>query len=278
MRNFDSLEDLMGSLHLFSKEQLKELAGQIEDILSKHKEALSPKEENTELTPLDEFEFANDMSAFAALANDLDKRGFCEAADEIDELLKKTAVKKKEPGRSFAKWMRQLKKMQAPQKIIDKFRKSYKVALEQAKKRKNHNANKAEEYAVRTAVGGLPKKYLKEPSKFHSFEKCKPTQKAEDADLMTAYQQIGLDINKLKKLTPQQLKHIIRTRNPGLARQLAEQYFRESTTQRPTSGSQSTSQPVQPVRQPTQGDFPPEATERDFPSAATKEELFGRRK
>jgi len=176
MGAYDSLEDLSRSLHLLSAEQLKELAGKIEEILDKHEEALHPQEdvEQEEPTPLEDFEFADDMSAFASLASELDRRGFYEAADEIDELLKKTAAKQKKPGRSFAQWMRQLKKMQASQKVIDKFRKSYKGALDHAKKKKNYKADRAEEYAMRTAVDGLPKKYLKESSKVHGPGKSGP--------------------------------------------------------------------------------------------------------
>ena len=198
MSAYDSIEDLQRSLHLLSTEQLKELAGKIEDILSEHEEALSRKEEMAEPTSLEEFEFADDMSAFAALADALDKRGCFEAADELDELLQKTAAKKKKPGRSFSQWVRQLKKMQAPQKVIDKFRKSYKGALEHAKKRKNHNAAKAEEYAMRTAVDGLPKKYLKEPTKFHGSKKRGPIQKSDDVksrkeELLELFKEFGED-------------------------------------------------------------------------------------
>jgi ElaB/YqjD/DUF883 family membrane-anchored ribosome-binding protein len=207
MSAYDSLEDLQRSLHLLSKEQLKELAGKLEDILHEHEEALSPKEDvEPELTPLEEFEFADDMSALAALANDFDRRGLHEAANEIDELLQKTAAKKKKPGRSFAQWVRKLKKMQASQKVIDKFRKSYKGALEHAKKRKNHNVARAEEYAMRTAVDGLPKKYLKEPTKFHGPKKSGPIQEARDDiearkdELLELFKEFGEDPYNEEKL------------------------------------------------------------------------------
>jgi dGTP triphosphohydrolase len=198
MSAYDSIEDLQKSLHLLSTEQLQELAEKIEDILNEHKEALAPKEETAESIPLEELEFANDMESFAAMADDLDRRGCFEAADEIDELLQKTAAKKKKPGRSFSQWVRQLKKMQASQKVIDKFRKAYKGALEHAKKRKNHNADRAEEYAMRTAVDGLPKKYLKEPTKFHGSKKRGPLQKSDDVksrkeELLELFKEFGED-------------------------------------------------------------------------------------
>jgi len=158
----------------------------------------------------------NDMSDFENLANDLDEQGFFEAANEIDSLIQKTAKKKKQPGRNLVQWLRQLKKMQASSKVIDKFRKAYKGALEHAKKRKNYNPNRAEEYAMRTAVDGLPKKYLKEPTKFHGPEKKGPIQKADDASELAT--KLKLDVNKLKKLTPKQLQSVKKIRNPGLAR------------------------------------------------------------
>jgi hypothetical protein len=226
---------LQESAEKFKKEKAEEeLARELARKERKEKEEADPgpfdlrtdsdEEAVFESTPLEDFEFADDMSDFENLANDLDEQGFFEAANEIDSLIQKTAKKAKTPGRNFAGWLRQLKKMQASSKVVDKFRKAYKGALEHAKKRKNYNPNRAEEYAMRTAVDGLPKKYLKEPTKLYGPEKKGPVQKADDASELAT--KLKLDVSKLKKLTPKQLQSVKKIRNPGLARQWAEQYVR----------------------------------------------------
>jgi hypothetical protein len=100
-------------------------------------------------------------------------------------------------------------------------------------------------------------------------------QEADDvADLAN---RLRLDVNKLRRLTPQQLQSLKRIQNPGLARQWAEHYARQPAIvpQSPTTVPRSpTSAPIPPA--PAQGDFPPAATQRDFPPAMTGEDLFGK--
>jgi hypothetical protein len=79
--------------------------------------------------------------------------------------------------------MRHLKKEKAPKKVMDKFRATFEGALEHAKTKKKFKQSKAEEYAMRTAIDDLPKKYIKEPTKFHGPEKTGPIKADLNIDL-----------------------------------------------------------------------------------------------
>jgi len=111
------------------------------------------------------------------LANALDTAGFSLYADQVDATIGKiagarpkvsVAAKKKKskgdgkPGRSYKEWLKAL----PAGKDKEAFEKRYKGALEHAKK-KGMDKKKAEEYAARTAIDKLPKKYLKEPTGVH---------------------------------------------------------------------------------------------------------------
>ncbi len=107
----------------------------------------------------------DEIDSLADIANSFDKRGCTKAADLLDEMVKEAAEKKKKPGRNYAGWVRHLKKMNASHRVLDAFRKTYKEALESTKgKKKFEKADKAEDYAMKTALSKLPKKYLKEPT------------------------------------------------------------------------------------------------------------------
>jgi hypothetical protein len=85
--------------------------------------------------------------------------------------------KKDKPGRGYAGWVKLLENAGGP---VEKFKKTYKGALEHAKK-KGMKAKKAEEYAMRTALDDVPKKYIGEPSRVHGPGKSGPlTKKKED--------------------------------------------------------------------------------------------------
>lgn len=109
------------------------------------------------------------------LANALDTAGFSLYADQVDATIRRIAgarpkvslAKKKpkgdgKPGRSYKEWLKAL----PAGKDKEAFEKRYKGALEYAKK-KGMDKKKAEEYAARTAIDKLPKKYLKEPTGVH---------------------------------------------------------------------------------------------------------------
>jgi len=103
---YESLEDLSRSLHLMSKEELLELKDKLDELLENNEKRLNPEEPEYRETDLEEFEFADDMESLAALANDLDKKGFCEAADEIDSFIKAKKDKLEDPGRLMARALR----------------------------------------------------------------------------------------------------------------------------------------------------------------------------
>lgn len=164
MTAYNTLEDLMSSIHTFSKEELERLEKELRAILEK--EQATGEEEYVE-TPLEDFDFADDaddaddLSTFAALADKLDRQGLFETANEVDGLIVKLAMKKFKRGHTLAQWVRQLKKLKASQRIIEKFRRTYKEGLAFAKT-KDKLKGKEEEYALREAVKKLPKKYLKD--------------------------------------------------------------------------------------------------------------------
>jgi hypothetical protein len=103
------------------------------------------------------------------LADALDSNGFSGIANLLDEAIEKVAAKKKK-GRGFSGWMKFLKEEGGP---AEKFEKIYKGALEYAKG-EGMKKDEAEEYAMRTAIDKLPKKYIKEPSEVHGPEKSGP--------------------------------------------------------------------------------------------------------
>lgn len=118
------------------------------------------------------------------VADALDKTGFVGVASLIDETLQKLAVYRPfvvKAARSYKGWVSFLAK-KSP-KAAEKFKKTYKGALEHAKKEKGLSADKAEEYAIRTALDGVPKSYLKEPTPEHGKGKSGPkvTKKAADS-------------------------------------------------------------------------------------------------
>jgi len=116
------------------------------------------------------------------VADALDKAGFTGVAETLDETLRKLASrrpitilaekKKKARGRSYKEWVSFLNKQS--EKAGAKFSKTYKGALEHAKGKKGLKGSKAEEYAVRTALDGVDKKYLKEPGPEHGSGKSGP--------------------------------------------------------------------------------------------------------
>lgn len=124
------------------------------------------------------------------VASALDAAGYAKVADYIDVTIehiaekrpkvilaaKKKDDKKKDkkkgdgkPGRSYKEWLKALPEG----KDKEAFAKRYKGALESAKK-KGMKKKEAEEYAVRTAIDKLPKKYLKEQTGVHGPGKSGP--------------------------------------------------------------------------------------------------------
>jgi len=119
------------------------------------------------------------------IANALDTAGFPGVAQYIDTTSAhiaeqrpkvSTAAKKKgkdkgdgKPGRSYKEWLKAL----PAGKDKEAFEKRYKGAFESAKK-KGMKMKEAEEYAARTAIDKLPKKYLKEPTGVHGPGKSGP--------------------------------------------------------------------------------------------------------
>ena len=93
-------------------------------------------------------------------------------ANLLDEAIEKVAAKKKK-GRGFSGWMKFLKEEGGP---VEKFEKVYKGALEYAKG-EGMKKDECEEYAMRTAIDKLPKKYIKEPSEVHGPGKSGPLTK-----------------------------------------------------------------------------------------------------
>lgn len=107
---YDSLEDLYRSMHLMSVDQLKELEDKIKDIIQSHNKNIDLGEKD-ELTPLDEFNFCDDINSLAFIADSFDKMGYFEAADIIDSLSEQIVSKSIQPGRIYAKLIRKIKKM-----------------------------------------------------------------------------------------------------------------------------------------------------------------------
>lgn len=114
------------------------------------------------------------------LADALDKTGFAEIANLLDETLNKLASQrplvveaaKKHRGRSYKEWVKFFNKKS--KEAGEKFNKTFKGALEFAKKEKGLKADKAEEYAMRTALDKMPKSYFKEPGPEHGPGKSGP--------------------------------------------------------------------------------------------------------
>jgi len=115
------------------------------------------------------------------LADALDRVGFTKVAQVLDEALQKLsgqrpivaeAKKKAKKGRSHSEWVSFLNKKS--KKEGEKFSKTYKSALETAKKDKGLKGDKAEEYAIRTALDKVDKKYLDEPGPEHGPGKSGP--------------------------------------------------------------------------------------------------------
>jgi hypothetical protein len=109
------------------------------------------------------------------VADALDRTGYVGVAGVLDEAAQKLAASRpivSEAARSYKEWVSFLRK-KSP-KAADKFKKAYKGALQHAKKEKDLGAEKAEEYAMRTALDGVPKSYLKEPTPAHGKGKSGP--------------------------------------------------------------------------------------------------------
>lgn len=110
------------------------------------------------------------LKVLAAIADLLDEQGLQKEADIVDEAIQKIAARKKKRGRGYRGWIRELKKMDAPKSVIERFEKQYKGALEYGKKNPEKIKEKPygdtpEEYAMRTALDRLPDKYKEEPGK-----------------------------------------------------------------------------------------------------------------
>lgn len=104
------------------------------------------------------------------IANALDIAGFPGIAKYIDKTssdISKRRPKISNAQRSYQGWIQNLNSEKAPKETIEAFKKRYKGALGYAKKKDEYNKSEAEEYAIRTAIDKLPKKYLKEPTKYH---------------------------------------------------------------------------------------------------------------
>lgn len=84
---YDSLEDLYRSVHLMSVDELKELERKISSIIKEHNEKFDLKDPSGEQTPVEEFEFADDMESFSSLADKFDKIGDFKSADAVDKLI-----------------------------------------------------------------------------------------------------------------------------------------------------------------------------------------------
>lgn len=93
---------------LESKETESEETEELPEMESEEWESL----ERFPPTGLEEFDFADDMSSFARLADICDRRGFFDAADIIDGLIEKQAEKMDEESRKEAKKIR-LKRLAA---------------------------------------------------------------------------------------------------------------------------------------------------------------------
>jgi len=111
------------------------------------------------------------------IADALDHAGYSHLAGILDESLQKLAALRpmiviaKKKGRTANQWIAFLSKQS--KKEAAKFAKTYKGALEQAKK-KGMKAKKAEEYAMKVALDGVNKKYLEEPTPEHGKGKSGP--------------------------------------------------------------------------------------------------------
>lgn len=100
------------------------------------------------------------------------KGGEKEEKDEKEEKEQDAKDGKKHRGRSYSEWVRHFNAH--GKSTGEKFRKTFKGALEYAKKEKDLSGDKAEEYAMRTALDKMPQSYFKEPSKVHGPGKSGP--------------------------------------------------------------------------------------------------------
>lgn len=89
---------------------------------------------------------------------------------------KKKKPKSKGQGLNLSQWKRRLKKMNAPDKVIDSFVGRWKGAEEYAKGQ-GWKRERIDEYVARTAIDKLPKKYLVEPTEHHGPKKTGPIKK-----------------------------------------------------------------------------------------------------
>lgn len=108
------------------------------------------------------------------VADALDKAGFVGVAGALDETLRKLAAARpivSEAARSYKEWVSFLKK-KSP-KAARRFSETYKSVLKD-KKKEGLGAEKAEEQAMRSALDGVPKSYLKEPTPEHGKGKSGP--------------------------------------------------------------------------------------------------------
>jgi hypothetical protein len=86
---------------IFPKEVMNKMV--IDKLSDKAKVALLSRLENCE----SEVEIRNALAFLADIADQLDHNGLCEAADKIDDLIKKKLKKLDEPGRLMAKQLRE---------------------------------------------------------------------------------------------------------------------------------------------------------------------------
>lgn len=98
---------------------------------------------------------------------------WAEHLNKIAEVLENQFLSEniKTAGLTYRQWLYRLRKRNVPKKVYEAFKGRWKGALEHAKKKKLKNP---EEYAARTAIDGLPEKYLDNPSKYHGKGKTGP--------------------------------------------------------------------------------------------------------
>jgi len=97
----------------------------------------------------------NDLEKLADIADAFDKKGYFEAANKLDGIIREAA---KVPLKTYAQWLRHLKKMNCPARTLNKFKQTYKETL---KKVKEKGQKDPENKALRAACKALPKKYCK---------------------------------------------------------------------------------------------------------------------
>lgn len=115
--------------------------------------------ENAVAELLKDLHSSDDLMRLVSIADTLDRRGCVAAANEVDSLIKKIAAKSSQPGKTYAQWLRHLKKMNCPAKTVEKFKQEYRKELKRCKER---GFNDPEKKALKKACATLPKKYMKE--------------------------------------------------------------------------------------------------------------------